>query len=81
MNCVLRPVSLRGATAKQKCTCESAASEIGARVSFDSAYDGVTAVEQLLGAFGADLVCGLLARAKKRRIEIDSAEASSSKVE
>lgn len=50
--------------------------EVGAPLSFDSAYDGVTAVEQLLGALGADLVNGLLARAKKRRVEIDSAEAT-----
>ena len=50
--------------------------EVGAPLSFDSAYDGVTAVEQLLGAMGADLVNGLLARAKKRRVEIDSAEAT-----
>lgn len=50
--------------------------EVGAPLTFDSAYDGVTAVEQLLGALGADLVNGLLARAKKRRVEIDSAEAT-----
>jgi len=50
--------------------------EVGAPLSFDNAYDGVTAVEQLLGALGADLVNGLLARAKKRRIEMDSAEAT-----
>ena len=50
--------------------------EVGAPLSFDNAYEGVTAVEQLLGALGADLVNGLLARAKKRRVEIDSAEAT-----
>jgi hypothetical protein len=50
--------------------------EVGAPLSFDSAYDGVTAVEQLLGALGADLVCGLMARAKKRRVEVDRAEAT-----
>lgn len=50
--------------------------EVGAPLSFDNAYDGVTAVEQLLGALGADLVNGLLVRARKRRVEIDSAEAT-----
>lgn len=50
--------------------------EVGAPLSFDSAYDGVTALEHLLGALGADLVNGLRARAKKRRVEIDSAEAT-----
>ncbi len=50
--------------------------EVGAPLSFDNAYEGVTAVEQTLGALGADLVNGLLARAKKRRVEIDSAEAT-----
>lgn len=50
--------------------------EVGAPLSFDSAYEGVTAIEQLLGALGADLVNGLIARARKRRIEIDSAEAT-----
>ena len=50
--------------------------EVGAPLSFDSAYEGVTAIEQLLGALGADLVNGLIARARKRRVEIDSAEAT-----
>lgn len=50
--------------------------QVGTPLSFDIAYDGVTAVEQALGAFGADLVNGLMARAKKRRVEIDSAEAT-----
>lgn len=50
--------------------------EVGAPLTFDNAYDGITAVEQLLGSLGADLVNGLLNRAKKRRVEIDSAEAT-----
>lgn len=50
--------------------------EVGAPLSFDNAYEGVTAIEQLLGALGADLVNGLIARARKRRVEIDSAEAT-----
>jgi len=50
--------------------------QVGVPLSFDIAYDGVTAVEQVLGALGADLVNGLMARAKKCRIEVDSAEAT-----
>ncbi|GIK53781.1 MAG: OsmC family protein [Planctomycetaceae bacterium] len=50
--------------------------EVGVPLSFDSAYDGVTALEQFLGALGSDLAGGLLARARKRRIEIDAIEAT-----
>lgn len=50
--------------------------EVGVPLSFDSAYDGVTALEQFLGALGADLAGGLLARARKRRVEIEAIEAS-----
>jgi len=50
--------------------------QVGLPLSFDIEYDGVTAVEQALGAFGADLVNGLMARARKRRVEIEAAEAT-----
>jgi len=49
--------------------------KVGAPLQFDAEYNGVTALEQLLGAFGTDLCQGLLQRAKKRRLEVDAVEA------
>ncbi|MCC7509079.1 MAG: OsmC family protein [Planctomycetes bacterium] len=49
--------------------------KVGAPLQFDAEYQGVTSLEQLLGAFGADLCQGLLQRARKRRLEVDSVEA------
>lgn len=49
--------------------------KVGAPLQFDADYNGVTAIEHLLGAFGADLCQGLLQRAKKRRLEVDGVEA------
>lgn len=48
---------------------------VGAPLQFDAEYSGVTALEQLLGAFGADLCQGLLRRARRRRLELDGVEA------
>ncbi|MCC6739527.1 MAG: hypothetical protein IT452_10825 [Planctomycetia bacterium] len=49
--------------------------ETGDAVAFDVEAPRVSALEQVLSAIGADLVTGLLKRAKKRRLEIDSVEA------
>jgi len=48
---------------------------VGSPVTFDEQAHHVSAVEYLLGAFGADLVTGLLAAARARHIEVDHAEA------
>ena len=48
---------------------------VGAPVQFDAAYDAITALEYVLGAIGADIVNGLQALARKRRVEIDHVEA------
>ncbi len=37
--------------------------------------DGITALEYVLGAIGADVVYGLQALARKRRVEVDHVEA------
>jgi hypothetical protein len=44
-------------------------------VSFDKADKAISALEYVLGAIGADLVNGLQARARKRRISIAQIEA------
>ena len=49
--------------------------EVGAPASFDQEYPHITALEQLLGAVGADLVNSLLAIAKAQRAELDGVEA------
>ena len=49
--------------------------EIGLSLSFDAEYPAVTALEQVLGAIGADLCCGLQRLAKLRRLEVDEVEA------
>jgi|GEM_PF-1146665 hypothetical protein len=50
-------------------------SELGAPISFDAEAELPSAVESLLGAIGADLVCGLKDRCKKNRLEVDNVEA------
>ncbi|MBZ0135414.1 MAG: hypothetical protein K8I27_03445 [Planctomycetes bacterium] len=49
--------------------------KVGVPIQFDAEYSSVTAIEQLLGAFGADLCQGLLLRVRKRRLEVDGVEA------
>jgi hypothetical protein len=48
---------------------------VGAPVHFDRAYGSVSALEYILGAIGADLVNGLQALARKRRVAIEQLEA------
>jgi len=48
---------------------------VGAPVQFDTAYDAITALEYVLGAIGADVVHGMQALARKRRVEVDHVEA------
>src|SRR5215468_1745440 len=47
---------------------------VGAPVSFDGEHGAITALEYLLGALGADLVGGIQAVARRRRVEIDDVE-------
>ncbi len=49
--------------------------DIGVPLQFDEEYDGVTALEHVLAALGADLVNGLCALAQRQRLSIDDAEA------
>jgi uncharacterized OsmC-like protein len=46
----------------------------GAPISFDAEYGAITAMEYLLGALGADLVGGIQAVARRRRVEVDDVE-------
>jgi OsmC-like protein len=48
---------------------------VGAPVQFDEEYAGITALEYVLGAIGADVVHGLQSLARKRRVAIDHIEA------
>jgi hypothetical protein len=48
---------------------------VGAPVHFDRVYEAVSALEYVLGAIGADLVNGLQALARKRRLAIERVEA------
>jgi OsmC-like protein len=48
---------------------------VGAPVHFDRAYEGVSALEYVLGAIGADLVNGLQTLGRRRRVAIDQVEA------
>lgn len=48
---------------------------VGTPVTFDEQDPHVSALEYLLGAFGADLVTGFLAAARARHLEVDHAEA------
>lgn len=49
---------------------------VGAPLQFDVEYPHVTALEQVLGAFGSDLVGGLWLAARRRRVELESTEAT-----
>ncbi len=49
--------------------------EVGVPVSFDTEYDRLTALEYVLGAFGADLVLGLQRSCRLRRLKVDTVEA------
>lgn len=49
--------------------------DVGDAVSFDEAYPHATALEHALGAVGAELVNGLRALARQRRLELDAVEA------
>lgn len=48
---------------------------IGAPLAFDANYPRTTAFEMLLSAVGADLVAGLVALARKSRVQLDNVEA------
>jgi uncharacterized OsmC-like protein len=50
--------------------------EVGLPLTFDDEYPRVTALEYLLTAVAGDLVVGLKAHARKRRITIDNIEAT-----
>jgi hypothetical protein len=49
--------------------------EVGLPLQFDQDYDGVTSLELVLAALGADLVNGLRELARRRRVEIHEVEA------
>lgn len=49
--------------------------ETGPPLSFDNEYTGITTLEYVLGAIGADMVIGMQRLARLRRIEIDDIEA------
>src|SRR5262245_29186485 len=48
--------------------------EVGPQVPFDETTEGISALELVLGAIGADLATGLLAAASRRRVEVERAE-------
>jgi uncharacterized OsmC-like protein len=48
--------------------------DAGAPLSFDVEHPGVTALEYLLGALGADIAGGIRHLARKRRVEVDDVE-------
>lgn len=49
--------------------------DVGLPVTFDAEYDRLTALEYVLGAFGADLVVGLQRTCRLRRLQVDAVEA------
>lgn len=49
---------------------------VGKPVEFDADADTVSAVEYVLGALGADLVNGLLAVARRHRVDVERVEAT-----
>jgi hypothetical protein len=49
--------------------------DIGAPLQFDQEYGQVTALEYVLAALGAEIVNGLKARCRRRRIPVDQVEA------
>jgi OsmC-like protein len=50
--------------------------EVGAPVTFDVEHPLPTALEHVLGAFGADLCVGLRAATRRRRLDVDAIEAT-----
>ena len=50
--------------------------DVGVPLSFDREEQGITALEYVLGAIGADLVVGLQRVARKRRLKLDAVEAT-----
>jgi hypothetical protein len=49
--------------------------EVGLPLSFDAEYGGVTALETVLGAIGADVACGVQRLAASKRLVVDDVEA------
>jgi hypothetical protein len=49
--------------------------EVGLPLHFDEEYEQIAALEYVLGAVGADIVNGLQALARKRRLSLDHVEA------
>jgi hypothetical protein len=49
--------------------------EVGLPLHFDEEYEQISALEYVLGAIGADIVNGLQALARKRRLSVDQVEA------
>lgn len=49
---------------------------LGPPLTFDEEFPRATALEHFLSACGSEIVSGLLARAKRKRIEIDNVEAT-----
>jgi hypothetical protein len=49
--------------------------EVGPPISYDRDERSITALEYAIGALGAEIVSGLTGLAKRRRVEIDAAEA------
>ncbi|GAB4410709.1 MAG: hypothetical protein Fur0044_04520 [Anaerolineae bacterium] len=49
--------------------------EVGLPLHFDEEYEQIAALEYVLGAIGADIVNGLQALARKRRLSLDYVEA------
>lgn len=49
--------------------------KVGLPLHFDEEYEQIAALEYVLGAVGADLVNGLQALARKRRLSLDHVEA------
>ena len=49
--------------------------EVTRPIDFDAEHDGITALEYVLGAIGAELVTGFRELARRRRIEVENLEA------
>lgn len=49
--------------------------DVGLPLQFDEEYDGVTALEYVLGAIASDIVVGLRRIARRRRVDVDRVEA------
>jgi len=66
-----------GASSKDRATVYARTHhvEVGHRVPIDEKAEGISALELVLGALGADLTTGILAAAARRRVEMERAEA------